>query len=360
MPRSLPEFQSFPEHDPAWALAALTMPRWVAAQASIADIHVLHPRALTGENYSRTFISDTLAGARSKLGCQLVSHGPRHVERTRAFLAIERVHSGFSSFEFSDGTYVQRPGQIVMTDYMNAFRASHHRTVSETIWVPRRKVGLSDLQPMTSIMIEADSDAGRGLAAIMKDFFDSLSVGRRHESRDLETLVRAIIRNDFHPASDRDEWWRGRKKLIRKYIETHLEDPKLAPLQICQLFNMSRATLYRMFELDGGVRRFIQDRRLLSAIWDLAASGTRRGRMSRVAERWGFSSDANFNRAARAAFGMPPGAFFRTSWPLRSIETDASVTEHPLRAWFEANRNMTHRDKVDPSIFIPGQRDASK
>lgn len=330
------------------------MPRWVKAQATIADIHVLHPRVPTGDNFSRNFISETLAGTRTMQGCQLVSHGPKHVDQTGAFLAVERVHAGLSSFEFSDGTYVHRPGYIAITDFLNAFRASHHQTVSETIWVPRRRVGLSDVQPISSIMIDIESDEGRSLAAEIEHFFESQNAGVPYEARDFETLVRAIIRDDIYPASDREEWWRGRKKLIRKYIETHLEDPKLGPLQICQLFNMSRATLYRMFELDGGVRRFIQDRRLLSAIWDLAASGTRRGRLSQVAERWGFSSDANFNRAAKAAFGMPPGAFFRASWPMRSIDTSEITTPDLLHDWFEANQNVTRRDKKDPNIFIPG------
>ncbi|MEE2929174.1 MAG: hypothetical protein VX599_00510, partial [Pseudomonadota bacterium] len=83
----------------------------------------------------------------------------------------------------------------------------------------------------------------------------------------------SVIGYNRHPTSERAGWWRARNDLIRKYIESHLGDQTLLPAQICNLFNLSRATLYRMFEDDGGVRRFIQDRRLHSAIWDLAEGG---------------------------------------------------------------------------------------
>jgi AraC-like DNA-binding protein len=69
---------------------------------------------------------------------------------------------------------------------------------------------------------------------------------------------------------------------------------------------MSRDTLYRLFESLGGVRRYIQQRRLTRAyqtITDPAHAGERVGT---IATRYGFSNDSVFSRAFREAYGMSP------------------------------------------------------
>lgn len=316
------------------------------------DVHVVHPRKLTGENYCRDYVTDKVAGRRMMLGCELVSHKRRQIEYTSGFICIERIFDGFSAVEFAGNHYVHRPGYITITDYSNEFRASHAHTVSEAVWIPRARLGISDHDTVSPLMISIEDDEGRALTRELDQFFSSCASGRAFDSFELEKTVSALLKQDLFPSSDREEWWLGRKKLIRKYIETHLEDPNLGPLQICHLFNMSRATLYRMFEPDGGVRRFIQDRRLHSAIWDLAVRGIKRGRLSRVAERWGFSSDANFNRAAKAAYGMPPGALFRDRWEIQSFKRDRDPTHLPLFEWFQKHQSLQRPDRPANSNYF--------
>ncbi|MEL6862054.1 MAG: AraC family transcriptional regulator [Pseudomonadota bacterium] len=352
MLKTLQSIPSIHDPEPSWHLNAMTMDAWVDRWSLFADIHVLHPRKLPGHNFARDFTSENIAGARMMTGCQLVSHTKRHAELTGGTVLVQRIHAGFASNEFSDASYVHRAGFISITDELNEYRASHHRMVSESVWVPRERLGLSDLYPVSPVLVDVESPRGRLIAGELDLFFKQASTQVTFDSTNLELAVRSLLQEDLYPASDREEWWRGRKKLIRKYIETHLENPKLGPAQICNLFNMSRATLYRMFEDDGGVRRFIQDRRLYSAIWDLASEGIRRGRLSRVAEKWGFSSDANFNRAAKGVFGMPPGALFRDRWQVRPAGKDLDEDQYPLFEWFKDHRGVKHTDKSINASFL--------
>ena len=303
----------------------------------------MHPRNLTGENYCRDYIADNIAGRRMMLGTELTTHKRPHTEYMSGFVCVERVFDGLTALEYANTQFVLRPGLIAITDCAHPFRASHAHTVSEAVWIPRSRLGIRSHDTITPLMISLEEPEGRALAREMEQFFKSNAAGLPFDPFELEKTVNTVIKQDLFPGSDREEWWQGRKKLIRKYIETHLEDPNLGPLQICHLFNMSRATLYRMFEADGGVRRFIQDRRLHSAVWDLAINGIKRGRLSRVAERWGFSSDANFNRAVKATFGMPPGAMFKNRWEIRAYKRDRDPSEIPLFAWFQK-----HQDLDDP------------
>jgi AraC-like DNA-binding protein len=54
------------------------------------------------------------------------------------------------------------------------------------------------------------------------------------------------------------------------------------------------------------VANFVQQRRLLQAFHTLVNPASRRLRVAEVAARVGFSSNAHFSRAFRAAFGVSP------------------------------------------------------
>lgn len=104
---------------------------------------------------------------------------------------------------------------------------------------------------------------------------------------------------------------------VRRVIEANLADPDLGPEFLCQQLAMSRATLYRLFAPLGGVRRYIQQRRLTRAYQTITDPGYGSERVGTIATRYGFSNDSVFSRAFREAYGMSPtdlrGAYGRGS-----------------------------------------------
>lgn len=93
---------------------------------------------------------------------------------------------------------------------------------------------------------------------------------------------------------------------ICDHIEANLQRQDLAPTQIAAAFRVSRATLYRLFEIDGGVAAYVQNRRLHHC-FDLLCRG--RGGHRRIADLafdYGFSSESHFSRAFRQRFGISP------------------------------------------------------
>lgn len=88
-------------------------------------------------------------------------------------------------------------------------------------------------------------------------------------------------------------------------IERNLGN-KMQVDDICRITGISRSRLYSLFEPLGGIRNYIQERRLRHCAKDLMSPHLQQQRIYEIAYRWGFSSEAHFSRAFRKRFGMTP------------------------------------------------------
>ena len=71
---------------------------------------------------------------------------------------------------------------------------------------------------------------------------------------------------------------------------------------------VSRATLYRLFEPEGGVMHFVQGERL-GAVRDALADPLETRTLGRLAETFGFGSPSQLSRSFRNRYGVPPQAW---------------------------------------------------
>lgn len=99
-----------------------------------------------------------------------------------------------------------------------------------------------------------------------------------------------------------------REKILR-YIRDRLYQNSLSPGDIQSAFQLSRPTLYRMFEVDGGLVEYIRNCRLQDAEAELLTSSALA--IIDIAYRTGFNSGSDFSRAFRRAYGVTPREFRR-------------------------------------------------
>jgi AraC-like DNA-binding protein len=92
---------------------------------------------------------------------------------------------------------------------------------------------------------------------------------------------------------------------IKQYVEAHLYSSELSAASICARAGWSRATMYRLFETEGGLVSYVQQQRLRRAFLELVGAGPRR-RMLDIALESHFASEATFSRAFRRTFGLSP------------------------------------------------------
>jgi AraC-like DNA-binding protein len=94
---------------------------------------------------------------------------------------------------------------------------------------------------------------------------------------------------------------------VKDFIRRNLHDPGLTPPAIAAAHHISLSYLHRLFQDDGAtVAASIRDQRLDRARRDLAEPALAALPIHAVAARWGFGRQADFSRAFRAAYGMPP------------------------------------------------------
>ena len=94
---------------------------------------------------------------------------------------------------------------------------------------------------------------------------------------------------------------------LKRLIEHHIDSPALSADLICTRSGWSRATVYRLFQAEGGLARYIRQRRLHWAFRELMSGRSPRRRIVDLAIDCQFASEATFSRAFHRLFGMPPG-----------------------------------------------------
>ncbi|SIT41597.1 Transcriptional regulator, AraC family [Paraburkholderia ribeironis] len=93
----------------------------------------------------------------------------------------------------------------------------------------------------------------------------------------------------------------------RRYIDANLGQPDLTLENVLAVSQLSRPTLYRLFESEGGLAAYIRNRRLREAADELHRYP--RKAIVEVAYGLGFNSASDFNRAFRRAYDMSPSDF---------------------------------------------------
>ncbi|MGW6917261.1 AraC-like ligand-binding domain-containing protein [Kitasatospora sp. NPDC054939] len=101
---------------------------------------------------------------------------------------------------------------------------------------------------------------------------------------------------------------------IDTFIDHHLSDSGLTPPTVAARHHISVRSLHLLFQQRGeGVAARIRRRRLEHCRADLADPLQRTLPIRAVAARYGFASAADFSRAFRAAYGMPPSEYRRAA-----------------------------------------------
>jgi AraC-like DNA-binding protein len=121
-------------------------------------------------------------------------------------------------------------------------------------------------------------------------------------------LHRLLDGSQASDALDGRELDGGLMALAKMIVRANLLRPDLSPEFIAGQMLVSRATLYRLFEPEGGVMHFVQGERL-RAVRDALADPMERRTIGRLAEVFAFSSVAHLSRSFRKRYGVPPQAW---------------------------------------------------
>lgn len=208
-----------------------------------------------------------------------------------------------------DSAFVEEAGGVfaVNLGYETDATSSGADTMSLVLprdWLAER---LPSLRDASGAVFAKDSMASR----LFTDFLLSLRRNLPNATvADAPVISRALV-GLLGPLLSRDdptavEAQTGAFLAVQRYIDGNLGDPGLGADSLCAHFRMSRATLFRLFKDQGGVRSYIQRRRLMACFRALSSPREADRLIYDVGLDFGFTSPSHMSTLFRQHFGMLP------------------------------------------------------
>lgn len=178
------------------------------------------------------------------------------------------------------------------------------------LYLPRDS--FADLAPVL------DSRLGEGLdnplANLLGDFIVLLEQNLPELSVEdiarLTPVVRSMVLAGVAPTSGHRQDAGGpidlsRMKKVRRIIAQNLGRPDLGPIMLCREAGLSRTSLYRLFEGEGGISHLIQRERLREA-YEQLSDPTNTHSISAIGASLCFPDPSSFSRAFKNSVGLSP------------------------------------------------------
>ena len=125
----------------------------------------------------------------------------------------------------------------------------------------------------------------------------------------------------------------AQQQRIKDSLRSQLSDYTLAPDDIAQCCRLSRSELYRLFEVEGGVMRFINRERLRIAVQILLRPRSSNLSMQEIADECGFRSHSQFCRSFRKQYGMSPRDFRKTPVSASYSQRSTRLGSRQYESW---------------------------
>lgn len=219
-------------------------------------------------------------------------------------------------------------GDICVFDLARSFNTRVQDGSTLTVMLPRERVDkLTGGVNLHGTVLKA----GLPVTRLLSDFIVSLAqVGQHLDAADVPGIEEAAVAllssglSRHAPVQDPVLAQVLRRRVL-ELIDANLAEPKLDPAMLMRHFRVSRAHLYRMFAMDGGVATVIRDRRLDAAYRHLRRSSGGSASITDVALRYGFSNSSQFLRAFKARFEMTPSEARLAQPPILADERLSAV-----------------------------------
>ena len=203
------------------------------------------------------------------------------------------------------------PGDILLWDSTEPVRFRIHSPIHKvTVFVPQSR--MHDVLPQARQLVGKNLDWRRGLGAVTASHIAALVSQapyiEEHQTRPTaETTLDLIATSLGSQYAEAGETARAEMIItIKKYIESHLDDPDLEPQTLAVQFGISLRYLHMLFARFGTtVSRCIMDRRLERCRRELLVAGPHKN-ITDVAFAWGFNDAAHFSRVFKKRYGVPP------------------------------------------------------
>jgi AraC-like DNA-binding protein len=215
------------------------------------------------------------------------------------------------------------PGEFAIYDFTRPYALAYDSPVQLAVFgLPHSLLSLpaDQVRKLAAVTIASSAGAGALAAPLLRRVATDLATYQPASAARLSTvimdLVTAAVAEHGEQAGSLSGHSQERTLLLRvhAFIEQHLGEADLDPGIVAAAHHISLRQLHRLFEAqDTTVAAWIRRRRLERCRKDLADPALHAVAVGAVAAKWGLVESAHFSRLFRAAYGLPPTEFRRTS-----------------------------------------------
>ena len=227
------------------------------------------------------------------------------------FLVLEIMLEGREFVTMNKSQIHMTKGTIYLRDWEQEFKAVSDHMRLHSVIIPRNRIKasqyLNENHPILSLSTnEASGELISNFWLHLLSQFSSISVSDAK-----------ILTGDFLSMLDDLLGYNSSNKpntsfnCMCQYILSRLHND-ISTSEICNHFNISRSSVYRAFESEGGIKRYITKERLRNCYLELRIADPSRTKVSDIFHSWGFGDASAFTRAFKRTYKTTPSAILQT------------------------------------------------
>jgi AraC-like DNA-binding protein len=183
-----------------------------------------------------------------------------------------------------------------------------------TLLLPRRQLAplLAAPDAVVGQVIRGDAGYGCILHGLLLDLWrQAASLDLAQSGRVIDAIA-GLVAGALRPAPGCEREvlhaeHAARCAAIKRHLDCRADPADVIDIDaLCRRFGISRASLYRMFQTDGGLVHYVRGQQLERARELLTSSAHRHRRIIDIAMQHGFHTESGFIRAFRRRFGISP------------------------------------------------------
>jgi AraC-like DNA-binding protein len=271
------------------------------------------------------------------------SAGPHRIIRDRPhkkralapFVKLRIYDRGGADIHHAQGISRMRPGDVHVIDQSRPWAADHGAHDQKSIFIPHASIGYDPSEHSIVRTLAAHTPDGLFLKHAVQLDFQRLASGA-DASESLPYLITLALRGELS-ISRSPTVVAARNEALRHHVATFDSEGFIGAEELSRAFGVSRATVFRAFEADGGLRRY-QYQSKLHAVHEVLTNGPAlHGAIGQLATKFGFSSTAHLSNSFLDEFGVRPSA---VSQRARAVDVQHRITRANDHADLHATQTL--------------------
>lgn len=283
---------------------------WQERVSGLLDAQLLDPEGEGAFCQAEAYMLGRIAVSQIDIGPQLFSRSLRKISQdgiNHYFLSFYKTGSCRNRIDRFNTE--NQPGDLIITDLSQPLSAEVTRHRSVDIVIPRSILAARLDFPNDQHMrvIHRDEPLVKLLESHLTTLTSNAANLKLYDIKNIEPITLSLVAAAINGCGNdqtRSAIHACIRSTIVEHIDKNLHRPSLTPDHLSKCFGISLRKLHYLFQVDGGVSRFIQLRRLYKIKHMLSKPDLASFSISELAESNGFAHAASFSRAFRQAFGV--------------------------------------------------------